>query len=107
MLPHLADAHGLPTHRHPSSIFARPLSPEAAWNNIIHLLRLPRVMVLTETDAFAATYAKATQGKAIRGNLVPDAHLAALLQLHGVKRLYSTDSDFRKFEFLEVIHPFD
>lgn len=90
---------------HPS-IFDRPLSPEAAWGNIVQLLRLPRVMVLTENDAFASIYTSVTRGKAIRGNLVPDAHLAALLQLHGVRRLYSKDSDFRKFEFLEVVDPF-
>jgi hypothetical protein len=41
----------------------------------------------------------------VRGNLVPDAHLAALLRQHGISRLYTHDRDFRKFDFLEVIDP--
>jgi len=38
-------------------------------------------------------------------NLVPDAHLAALLRHHGVKRLYTHDRDFLKFPFLDVRDP--
>jgi len=37
---------------------------------------------------------------------VPDAHLAALLHQHNVRTLYSTDADFRKFDFLDVRNPF-
>jgi predicted nucleic acid-binding protein len=43
----------------------------------------------------------------VRGNLVPDAHLATILRQHGVNVLYTNDSDFRKFTFLEVRNPFD
>jgi hypothetical protein len=42
----------------------------------------------------------------VRGNLVPDAHLAALLKQHGIRRLYTNDADFRKFPFLDVRSPF-
>ena len=38
----------------------------------------------------------------VRGNLVPDAHLAAILQQHGVRTLYTNEADFRKFDFLEI-----
>jgi uncharacterized protein len=41
-----------------------------------------------------------------RRNLVPDAHLAALLRQHDIRTLYTTDTDFRKFEFLDVRNPF-
>jgi hypothetical protein len=40
-----------------------------------------------------------------RGNLVPDAHLAAILRQHGVKKLYSHDRDFLKFGFLDIRDP--
>ena len=43
----------------------------------------------------------------VRGNAVPDAHVATLLRQHGVNRVYSTDADFRKFSFLEVINPLE
>jgi hypothetical protein len=36
---------------------------------------------------------------------VPDAHLAALLRQHGVKKLYTHDRDFLKFSFLDVRDP--
>jgi predicted nucleic acid-binding protein len=42
----------------------------------------------------------------VRGNLVPDAHLAALLKQHGVRKLHTRDGDFRKFPFLDVRDPF-
>ena len=42
----------------------------------------------------------------LRGNLVPDAHLASLLRQHGVRTLYTVDRDFRRFPFLDVRDPF-
>ena len=52
------------------------------------------------------TYREVTDGLAVRGNLVTDAHLATLLRQHGVRRLYSADADFRRFAFLDVRDPF-
>ena len=46
-----------------------------------------------------------TAGGAVRGNLVPDAHLAGLLRQHGVGTLYTADADFRRFDFLRVRNP--
>ena len=89
---------------HPS-IFRRPLASDAAWANVRALIRLPRVRLITEEEDFADHYELVTCGSVIRGNLVPDAHLAALLHQHGVTRIYSNDTDFRKFPFLEVINP--
>jgi toxin-antitoxin system PIN domain toxin len=87
-------------------IFARPLSPEQALGNVDALLRLPRVRVLAEADGFLDLYREATRGVPARGNLVPDAHLAALLRQHGVRCLYTNDVDFRRFDFLDVRDPF-
>jgi uncharacterized protein len=87
-------------------IFAQPLSPAEALRNIEALLSLPRVRVLSEMEGFLSIYREVTAGSAVRGNLVPDAHLAALLRQHGVRRLYTADTDFRRFPFLEVRDPF-
>lgn len=89
---------------HPS-IFAAPLSPREAEANIESLLALPRVRVLGEGDGFWSAY-RAVAEAPIRGNLVPDAHLAALLLEHGVHLLYSRDRDFFKFPTLRVEDPF-
>jgi hypothetical protein len=87
-------------------IFRRPLSPDEALENVESLLSLPRVRVLAEAEGFLEVYREVTGSFPVRGNLVPDAHLAALLRQHGVRRIYTTDADFRKFDFLEVKNPF-
>ena len=86
-------------------IFMNPLSPEEALTNVEMLLSLPRVWVLTEAEGFLEVYREVTGSFPVRGNLVPDAHLAALLRQHGVRTIYTTDADFRKFTFLKVKNP--
>ena len=66
----------------------------------------PRVRLLAEEPGFLEVYRSVTESFPVRANLVPDAHLAALLQQHGVRTLYTRDADFRKFPFLEVRDPF-
>ena len=90
---------------HPA-IFSSPLSPDEALGNIETLLRLPRVRILTELEGFLDIYREVTGRFPVRGNLVPDAHLAALLRQHGVRKIYTTDTDFKKFDFLQVVSPF-
>ena len=89
---------------HPA-IFASPLAPDEAMGNVEALVRLPHVRVLSEEDGFWDVYRAVARSLAIRGNLVPDAHLAALLRQHDVGVLYSNDSGFRRFDFLEVRDP--
>jgi predicted nucleic acid-binding protein len=51
-------------------------------------------------------YWHVTANMSVRGNLVPDAHVAAILFQNGVRTLFSNDRDFRKFESLELRDPF-
>jgi toxin-antitoxin system PIN domain toxin len=89
-----------------SRIFAEPLSPNEALLNIESLTGLSRAHVICEEENFLSVYREVTRGFTARGNLVPDAHLAALLRQHDIRTLYTTDADFRKFEFLDVRNPF-
>lgn len=89
---------------HPA-IFNRPLVPEDAARNIEALLAVPHCRVLSEEEGFWDRYRELTRDVPTRGNLVPDAHLATILSLHGVVTLYTHDRDFRKFEFLDVRDP--
>lgn len=89
---------------HPS-IFSAPLKPAEAWENIGSLLDLPRCHMIGEEESFPEDYAAVVNGITVRGNLVPDAHIATILRQHGVNRLYTADTDFLKFRFLEVINP--
>ena len=89
---------------HPS-IFTRPLSHKEAAANVAALVALPQVRVIAEESGFWSVYSAVTADVPTRGNLVPDAHLAALLRQHGVRTLYTHDRDFRKFTFLDVRDP--
>jgi uncharacterized protein len=89
---------------HPS-IFAHPLSPDEALDNIEKLLSLPGVRIITEQEGFLLMYKKITALFTVRGNLVPDAHLAVLFLQHDIRVFYTADMDFRKFEFLQIRNP--
>lgn len=89
---------------HPA-VFVHPLTPEEATANIESLIRLPHARFLAEEEGFWEIYRALTRQTPIRGNLVPDAHLAAILRQHGVKTLYTHDRDFLKFPFLDVRDP--
>lgn len=86
-------------------ILAAPLSHSEAIGNVESLLALPHVRVIGELDTFWQTYRQLTARTPIRGDLVPDAHLAAILQCNGIKTLYTHDRDFRRFPFLDVRDP--
>jgi toxin-antitoxin system PIN domain toxin len=87
-------------------IFTAPLSPDEALGNVSALIKLPHVRAISELDGFIDAYKHVTDGTSVRGNLVPDAHVAAILFQHGVRTLYSNDRDFRKFSSLELRDPF-
>ena len=87
-------------------IFSAPLTSDEALGNICALIGLPHVRAVSELDGFVEAYKHVTGGTPVRGNLVPDAHIAAILLQHGVRTLYSNDRDFRKFQSLDLRDPF-
>jgi hypothetical protein len=89
-----------------SAIFPRPLSAEIATKNIEQLLDLPHARTAGEREDFWRMYKAATSGAIVAGNLVPDAHLVALMRENEVGTLWSHDRDFRKFEGITVRDPF-
>lgn len=88
------------------TILRNPLSPDRALSNIEALVSLPHARVLSEGRDFWPTFRRAGEGLVLRGNLVPDAHVAAILYQHGVKTFYTRDRGFRQFSFLDVRDPF-
>ena len=87
-------------------IFAAPLSVDEALGNISALVALPHVRTISELDGFLEAYGHVIGKTPVRGNLVPDAHLATILFQHGVRMLYSNDRDFLKFPSLDLRDPF-
>jgi toxin-antitoxin system PIN domain toxin len=88
-------------------IFETPLSVREAERNVERLLSLPQCVLISEQDGFWQAYRKVTLATPARANDVPDAHLATVLFQNGVTRLYTHDRDFRRYDFLKVIDPFD
>jgi uncharacterized protein len=88
-----------------AGILDSPLTPAEALTNIASLEQLPHVRMLTEKEGFLAAYQEVIGEDPVRGKLVPDAHLAAILRQHGVRALYTNDTDFRRFPWLEVRNP--
>ena len=62
-------------------------------DNLRSLFALPRVRAIGERDGFLEDYAQVTGNLSVRGNLVPDAHLATVLRQHGIRTLYTNDAD--------------
>ena len=91
---------------HPA-IFARPLAHADARANLEALLDLPHVRAVGEQDTFWRRFADIAADVAPTGNLVPDAHLVALMLENGVRTIWTRDRDYRKFRGIEVRDPFD
>ena len=90
---------------HPA-IFARPLSSHEAIANLRSLLGLPHVRTPGEDGSFWATFDTVAAEVAPRGNLVPDAHIVALMRSYGVDAIWTRDRDFLKFDAVRVLDPF-
>jgi predicted nucleic acid-binding protein len=41
----------------------------------------------------------------LRGNILHDVHTAALMKEHGLTTIYTRDTDFHRFPFLQVLDP--
>lgn len=90
---------------HPK-IFETPLDPGEAERNVDALLSLKHCRIIDATGPdFWKTYRQLSTEYHPRGNLVPDLQLAAILKSNGIRRLYTCDKDFRRFDFLQVIDP--
>lgn len=90
---------------HPS-VFSNPLSPEEAVSDIQKLLEHPSVTVLSPSLESWAILAKLAVDLHLRGNLIPDATTASILEANGIQTVYTNDRDFWKFPSLKPVDPF-
>jgi len=83
---------------------ARPLDPRTAWGQVTEWLDAPVAWLPEPGPEYARILGELITTYDIRGNLVPDAALAALALEHGVP-LISTDTDFARFRELRWENP--
>jgi toxin-antitoxin system PIN domain toxin len=77
-------------------LVANPLEPGDAWNLVESWLAAETAWIPAPTAAHQQVLGGLIARHRIGGNLVPDAHLAALALEHGVE-ICSADSDFARF----------
>lgn len=85
-------------------VIARPLTMAAAWQQVSQWLACEPAWIPLPTERHADVLSKLLAEPSVYGNLVPDAHLAALAIEHGLT-LCSTDSDFARFPELKWLNP--
>lgn len=77
-------------------VFPAPLSPAAAWDRVSDWLAVPVVWIPQPGPGHAEVLGELIIRHDVRGNLVPDAQLAALALEHGLT-VCSPDTDFARF----------
>lgn len=85
-------------------VFDAPLSPEDAWGFVADWLGCDVVWIPTPTERHAEVFGSLVVGQQLRGNLIGDAHLAALAIEHGIT-ICSADSDFARFPEAQWVNP--
>lgn len=85
-------------------IFPRPLTMANAWKQVLQWLDCESVWIPLPTERHPGVFGKLLAQPGVQGNLVPDAHLAALAIEHGLT-LCSTDGDFARFSELKWLNP--
>lgn len=84
--------------------FRTPLTMTSAWQQVTDWLSAETAWTPNPTERHAAVLANLLASPGVHGNLVPDAHLAALAIEHGLT-LCSTDGDFARFPGLSWRNP--
>jgi toxin-antitoxin system PIN domain toxin len=87
-------------------IFQSPWSAGEAWSFLETLLKSPGLTLLLPTERHATVAAEVLlQIPHLAGNIFHEAHTAVLMREHGVRRIYTRDTHFHRFPFLEPIDP--
>lgn len=83
---------------------ASPLTPSQAWSYVADWLDADSSWVPVPGEKHAEIFRDLIVAGDLRGNLVTDAHLAALAIEHGVG-VCSADSDFARFPQITWVNP--
>jgi toxin-antitoxin system PIN domain toxin len=87
-------------------VFPRPLTAEQAVGYLAGLRSSPSLTLLTPTERHGDVLAEVLAlVPHLRGNLWHDAETAVLMREHGIRRIYTRDTDFHRFPFVEPVDP--
>jgi len=87
-------------------VYHPPIPLKVVLPDLRRILDSPMLMLLNETPNHAEVMMSVMEKAGVSGNLIHDAHIAALCIEHGISELITGDRDFSRFDSLSVINPF-
>ena len=87
-------------------VFDPPVPTTHALAEVRQLIESPTLLLLGEGPRHLETMEQVLEISGATGNLVHDAHIAALCVESGVSELFTGDRDFARFPQLKVTNPF-
>lgn len=87
-------------------VYHPPVPLSVALHDLRSILDSPTLLLLHETPNHPDVMMRVLKESGVTGNLVHDAHIAALCLEHGITELISGDRDFTRFPSLTVRNPF-
>jgi hypothetical protein len=87
-------------------VYHPPVPLDVARADLASLVASPSAVLLAETPRHAEILDAVLEESGVTGNLVHDAHIAALCREHGVSELVTADADFLRFRGIRVVNPF-
>ena len=89
-----------------SRVYHPPVPLDRALADLRRILDSPSLVLLAETERHTEIFMEILEASGTTGNLIHDAHIAALCLEHGVSELVTGDRDFLRFPDLRVRNPF-
>jgi toxin-antitoxin system PIN domain toxin len=90
---------------HPN-VFRMSFTLKNSWGFIKAILASPSIAPLMPTERHQIVSSEVFKEiPDIRGNLIFDTHTAILMREHGIKTIYTRDTDFNRFPFIDVVNP--
>ena len=87
-------------------VYHPPVAISLALRDLRSLINSPTLVLLHETPNHFAIMLEVIKQTGVTGNLIHDAHIAALCLEHGIGEIITGDRDFSRFPFLKVTNPF-
>lgn len=87
-------------------VYHPPLPIQVAQADLERILDSPSLILLSETPRHPEVMRSVMRQSGVTGNLIHDAHIAALCLEHGVRELITGDRDFLRFPWLKISNPF-
>jgi toxin-antitoxin system PIN domain toxin len=90
---------------HPN-ILPKPWSLAQGWRFLESIFDSPSAGILLPTMRHTALLSEVVaQLPQLRGNILYDTHTVVLMREHGIRQIYTRDTDFHRFPFITVIDP--